>query len=226
MNKYKLAFVIPAFNEEKSLGNIVTTLVTKGTVIVVDDCSHDQTYQIAESCGARVVRHSVNMGYSKSLNTGFNEAFRVLKMDGVITVDADGEHKLESVEKVIDLLVQKKSMLVLGARDKKNRNVEYLIGFLIKKLFGISDIFCGLRGYQSVLFSKKKDFDENDTVGTEFVIACLKGKVPFKEIPIETSKRKGSSRFGADIKASFYLIKGIFRALSVKPIFVFNDSNE
>jgi len=215
---YHIAFVIPAYNEESTVGKIVSTLLAKGTVVVVDDCSNDNTFKIAKTAGAHVVRHTNNKGYSESLNTGFSEAFNVIKADAVITVDADGEHSLDSIDNIIELLSNQNVPLVLGIRKKKNRLMEYFIGFFIKFLFGISDIFCGMKGYQKHIFFIKGTFDANNTVGTEFAISCIKGQVRYQEVMVMTNQRKDSSRFGIGIRGSLKLLSGILRAIRARPI--------
>ena len=93
-----ISIVIPAYNEE---GGIRATLeaVRAATppgveeIIVVDDGSSDRTAAIASEAGVRVVRHPNNRGYGASLKTGIREATG----DFVLTMDADGQHRMEDV---------------------------------------------------------------------------------------------------------------------------------
>ena len=109
MDKYKVAIVIPAFNEEATISNVVQSVKEHGIVVVVNDASSDKTKQIAESAGAIVVSHKYNKGYDSALNSGFKRA-EELNCDGVITFDADGEHKTKDMKKIREILYN----LVLG----------------------------------------------------------------------------------------------------------------
>jgi glycosyltransferase involved in cell wall biosynthesis len=94
----RVSIVIPAHNEEGAIGDVLTRLfaeLPRGVVeiIVVDDGSTDATAKLAERAGARVLRHAHNRGYGASLKTGI----RAASGDYVLTMDADGQHRLEDV---------------------------------------------------------------------------------------------------------------------------------
>ena len=74
MDKYQIAIVIPAFNEEATIFNVVQSVKKYGAVIVVDDASTDETKKIAKNAGAIVVSHQKNKGYDGALNSGFAKA--------------------------------------------------------------------------------------------------------------------------------------------------------
>jgi glycosyltransferase involved in cell wall biosynthesis len=96
-----IAIVIPAHNEVASIGAVLEELLAGKPagvteVIVVDDGSTDGTGEIAHKAGARVVRHKTNRGYGASLKTGI----RAATARYVLTMDADGQHRLEDVAKL------------------------------------------------------------------------------------------------------------------------------
>ena len=66
--------IIPAFNEELTIGSIVTLAKKYGDVLVVDDGSKDRTSEIARNVGALLIKHNKNMGKGAALNTGFKYA--------------------------------------------------------------------------------------------------------------------------------------------------------
>jgi len=93
--------VIPAHNEEGAIGDVLTRLraalpASVVEIIVVDDGSTDHTAEIAEAAGVTVLRHPNNRGYGASLKT----AIRRATGDYVLTMDADGQHRLEDVAKL------------------------------------------------------------------------------------------------------------------------------
>jgi glycosyltransferase involved in cell wall biosynthesis len=101
----RVTIVIPAYNEEAGIGDVLRGLragMPPGVVeiVVVDDGSADQTAEIAEACGARVLRHSSNRGYGASLKT----AIRAVDTEYVLTMDADGQHRLEDVARLCEAI--------------------------------------------------------------------------------------------------------------------------
>jgi glycosyltransferase involved in cell wall biosynthesis len=94
----RVTIVIPAYNEEGGIGAVLTELrgaLPPGVaeIIVVDDGSTDRTAEIAEAAGVRVLRHPINRGYGASLKT----AIKATTSEYVLTMDADGQHRLEDV---------------------------------------------------------------------------------------------------------------------------------
>jgi len=98
MNR-EIAVLIPAHNEERTIGGLVSKLKEKfETVVVVDDGSSDRTGLLAEENGATVLKHSVCRGKGEALKTGFRYILENLSdISAVITMDGDGQHKVEDV---------------------------------------------------------------------------------------------------------------------------------
>ena len=85
-----IAAILPAYNEEVSIGSVVLrTKQYADRVIVIDDGSSDHTAEVAEMAGAEVIRHPKNRGKGAALKTGFSalNGERVL-----VTIDTDGQH--------------------------------------------------------------------------------------------------------------------------------------
>ena len=88
----KVLALIPAYNEEKTLGGVLTaTQPFVDGMLVVNDGSTDRTSQIARAHGAIVVEHVINRGLGAAIGTGFATARR-LRAEVVVTLDADGQH--------------------------------------------------------------------------------------------------------------------------------------
>jgi len=101
----KLTIIIPAFNEEFAIGEVVKQVQTHcfnliQEIIVVDDGSHDRTNMIAEAAGAHVIRHNQNMGYGAAIKTGIHYA----QTEWVLIMDADGQHRVEDVLSLSQLM--------------------------------------------------------------------------------------------------------------------------
>lgn len=99
-----VSIVIPAFNEEHGLPNVLNNLRAwqeRGAeIIVVDDGSTDETARVASEHGARVIRHHNNKGYGAALKAGI----RAAEHEIVVTFDADGQFDANDIEKLVSAL--------------------------------------------------------------------------------------------------------------------------
>jgi glycosyltransferase involved in cell wall biosynthesis len=101
----RLVVLIPAHNEGGRIGPVVTRVrdEARADVLVVDDGSSDETGDEAAAAGATVAVHPVNLGYGSALQTGYRYALRA-GYDGVIQLDADGQHDPESIGALVAAL--------------------------------------------------------------------------------------------------------------------------
>ena len=107
---------IPAFNEGKVIDEVIKKcLKFSDQVVVCDDGSTDDTYEIADAAGAHVIRHDVNIGKGEALRTLFKFAIHS-KNDIVVTIDGDGQFLPEEIPKLVSDIEEKKSDIVIGYR--------------------------------------------------------------------------------------------------------------
>lgn len=211
----KLCIVIPAWNEEKSIGKVVkdTLAIFKKsnfdtTIVVVSDGSKDATATIAKKSGAVVVQHILNTGVGGSTATGLSYAQQE-GFDLAATMDADGQHSAADVLKGAEALTKGKADLLIGSRliDSRGMSRVKIIGnkglsFITGILFGINstDSQSGLR-----IFSRRAL--ENlrwKTSGYEFCSEMLWrakqqhltiDEYPIKAIYTDYSKTKGQNNW-------------------------------
>jgi len=198
-----IAIVIPAFNESKTIHEVILDFESYGDVLVVDDGSTDNTKKIVEATDATLISHQFNLGYEAAISTGMKFAVDN-NYDYIITTDADGELTHLAIQNFIDLLEQG-NLLVTGQRNKKNRLMESIFGSLTFVSFRISDPLCGMKGYSACLCKKYKNFDTNKMIGTELLAYSIRDKIKIRQVPIRVNKRKGESRYGG-IFSSFLRI--------------------
>lgn len=118
----RVVAIIPAYNEERTIGSVVLRAMAHvHDVVVVDDGSTDATAQIAEAAGAIVVRHKRNRGKGAALNTGFYKA-RELDPDALVLLDADGQHLPNEVPNVLAPVLADEADIVVGSRYIGNGN--------------------------------------------------------------------------------------------------------
>ena len=108
--------VVPAFNEAPVIRRNVTELRARFPyVVLVDDGSQDATASEALAAGAVVVRHAVNLGQGAALQTGIHYAL-AHGAAYIATFDADGQHHVEDLAAMLDLLQEQHLDIVLGSR--------------------------------------------------------------------------------------------------------------
>ncbi len=113
----KIIIVLPAYNEGKVIGKVIAGIRKEGfrDIIVVDDCSADDTLGKAEAAGARVVSQFINRGAGATTKTGIDFAL----LDGadiIVTMDSDGQHSPKDIKKVIRPILDKRADVVIGSR--------------------------------------------------------------------------------------------------------------
>lgn len=206
MGRSNIAIIIPAKNESFTIKKVIRHCARYGTVIVIDDASSDETGKISKLNGAIVLKNKKNLFYDKSLNRGFDYAFKK-KFQFAITIDADGQHDLNKIPKFINFLKSGYD-LILGKRKKLPRISEKTISYYYKRKFKIKDIYCGMKGYNLQKLSTFKIFDRFGSIGTDLATRVMKDKrFKFKEILVKIKKRKDKPRIGNILFANLRIYK-------------------
>ena len=149
----KIIFLIPAFNEEKNLKKVILQFKKYGSIFVINDGSTDKTEEIAKKNSKYYLKNFRNRGYDYSLQRGLKFISKNLNFfEHVITIDADGQHKLNQLPKIIKQL--KRYDVVMGNRNFYNRPVEKKICNISKKKFKIADPLSGMKGYRVKILKK------------------------------------------------------------------------
>jgi hypothetical protein len=124
-----LTVVVPAYNEGGSLPDVAPRLLAhcrarNWQVVFVDDGSTDNTREILDQLAAPdvlVAHHKINRGYGGALKTGI----RLVSTPFLVTIDADGQHCLEDIDRVLAFALQKDADMVVGKRDQKSGGDAY-----------------------------------------------------------------------------------------------------
>ena len=216
MLKYKVAIVIPAFNEEATISDVVQSVKEYGIVIVVNDASSDKTKKMAESAGAIVINHKDNKGYDDALNSGFKKA-EELDCNAIISFDADGQHSAELLSQYIDEL-KKGIDLVLGVRPNTQRFAEKIFKLYTQFKFKWNDPLCGMKGYTMELYRNRGWFDSLHSIGTELAMFGILNNYKVSQINIPISTRNDNPRFASTLKANIVIFKALFNLIFMKKI--------
>jgi glycosyltransferase involved in cell wall biosynthesis len=204
MNPSALAVVIPAYNEAATIAGVVASVREIGHVIVIDDCSRDTTASLAREEGAEVLSLVRNVGYEAALNAGFEYAF-ANDYEYILTMDADGQHRAESVRRLLNALGD--ADIAIGLRHTKQRLVEWISSCIGSLLWGVSDPFSGLKLYRSSSCKDLAPFDRHRLVGAELFVRAHREGRKLVCVPIQTLPRADMPRFGTNWGANLRLAK-------------------
>ena len=186
---------LPAYNEEKNIGKVISELQELDySVMVCNDGSSDQTGKIAEKMGAIVINHKKNMGYGAAIKSLFDKASEI-SYDVLITFDADGQHNISEIKDVLTPLISKKADIVIGSRflGEGEREIPKYRKFGIKAISKISslsqdldikDTQSGFRGYNKKALNEINPTENGMGISTEILIKACKKDLKIIEVPI------------------------------------------
>jgi glycosyltransferase involved in cell wall biosynthesis len=196
MEKTKVAAVIPAYNEEKHIGDVVRrTRQQLDDVLVVDDGSVDATAERAREAGAEVFVHQQNRGKGETIKTGLRHWLE-RQADFVIILDADGQHRPEEIDRFVTAALSAEApKLVLGTRmndlasmPRVRRFVNRWMSNQISALCGqrIPDTQCGFRLIHRQLIPELLGGSERFDYETEMLIIASRKGFRIESVPVST----------------------------------------
>ncbi|MEF8784286.1 MAG: glycosyltransferase family 2 protein [Haloarculaceae archaeon] len=224
VNKKTLYVVIPAYNEENTIGDVLGSLpdtVDGHTVraVVVSDGSEDRTAQVAREYDAIVVEHPLNQGQGGSLKTGFQIAMRH-SADIVVTMDADGQHPADQLPEMVAPITADEADYVLGSRyrgeDQSSNSLARQSGirvftWLINRL-AKTDITDCTNGYRAVRGTRLPDLTltEERFSAPELIIESRKNGLRIQEIPVTIREREAGETKKPKLGYAIGLMRTIF----------------
>ena len=189
----KIIAVIPAWNEAKTIGNVVTAVLGYGAIpIVVDDGSTDDTSTVARAAGAPVIRHVMNRGLGAALGTGIAAALHS-DADILFTFDGDGQHAAEDIPAVLAPLLRGEADVVIGSRFSGKGHMPFTrrmanrVGNLVTAiLFGISvtDSQSGFRGFTRAAAERLRIRADGMEVSSEIIAEIHEHRLRVQEVPV------------------------------------------
>jgi len=233
---HALSVVIPAYNEENGIADIVERVlsvkeplakagVSDMELIVVDDGSRDRTAEIVEGCpGVRLIRHATNKGYGAALKTGFSSA----KGDLLAFLDADGTYPPEFFPKLCQAAIEQEADLVIGSRmagEDSEMPVTRRIGnFFFANLISlisnhrISDSSSGMRVLRREVLPALYPLPDGLNFTPVMSTRALHEGIKMVEVPITYSERVGRSKLSVVRDGTRFLNSIIWTAMNYNPV--------
>ena len=192
----KIIVGIPAFNEEKNIAVLIIQLKKiADKIIVCNDGSTDLTSKIAEELGATVINHEKNLGYGAAIRSIFLKS-KDLDGDILVTFDADGQHRIDDINRVINPIINGESDLVIGSRflDESEKEVPRYRKVGIKVITKITnatikkqltDSQSGFRAYSKKVLNELNPSELGMGISTEILIKASAKNFRISEVPIK-----------------------------------------
>ena len=215
----KITIGIPAFNEAKNIAAIIIELKKiTDSIIVCDDGSSDLTAEISEKLGVTVIKHEKNMGYGAAINSIFKKCIEI-RSDVLVTFDADGQHRIDDLEKVLQPIKKNQADVVIGSRflDNKSDVPNYRkVGIkIITKITNVSikkkltDSQSGFRAYNRQVLTQINPSDGGMGISTEILIKASSKGLRITEVPIKILYPENTSTHNAISQGASVLISTI-----------------
>ena len=208
-NKILLSIIIPVYNEELTIGNVINRLnkvmqkiSLKHEIIVVDDCSEDRSLEISRKHSVQVYSLKKHLGKGYALRAGFAKA----KGDIIVTIDSDGSHRPEELPLLLAPILNDQADLVIGSRflsskpvstKKLNEAGVRLFNFLIKAITRteVSDSQSGYRVMKSEVLKNMSLKSGEYEIESEMLVKTAQNGFKVREVPISFEQRTyGKSR--------------------------------
>jgi glycosyltransferase involved in cell wall biosynthesis len=203
-----LIVMIPAFNEEQTLAQVIESIpkkiegISKTTILVINDGSTDLTATIARKAGAVVVSNPVNRGLAFTFRRGLDTALE-MGADIIVNTDADNQYDQAEIPALVQPVVENRADIVLGSRFSghiesmplKKRWGNQLATWVVREVSGlpITDGQTGFRAFSRDAAMKLNLFS-NFTYTQESILEAADKKLRVVEIPATFRKRADKNR--------------------------------
>lgn len=185
--------LIPAYNAERFVGDVVRRARRHVPVVVVNDGSGDQTAQVAVEAGAVLIDQQPNQGKGAALQTGFTWALE-RNARAVITLDADGQHDPDEIGGFLERFQNTQADLIIGARDFSQMPlVRRLSNSIGQRAFSWAmgrPVRDNQSGYRLLSRRLMESLQTSGERGFEFemdmIVVCVRNGWPLDWVPIRT----------------------------------------
>lgn len=215
-----LFVVLPAYNEAKNIGRVISGLFSHGleNIVVVDDGSSDSTFEAAKSAGPVVLKHEINRGQGAALQTG-NEYALKRGASAVVHFDADGQFNPADIAKALAIMKSKNVDVVLGSRFLDNRSqmpwtkkyivlpIARLINWFLTGL-KLTDAHNGFRILSRRALQKINISQDRMAHNSEIISQIKQKNLSYLEYPVEVTYNEYGQGVGGGLKIIWEILQG------------------
>jgi glycosyltransferase involved in cell wall biosynthesis len=212
--------IIPAYNEEKRVAAVVAGVcssVPDATVVIIDDCSRDETATTARAAGAIVVSHPFNMGYGAAIQTGYKYA-RDKGYDYLVQLDADGQHDPSCIPALLAPVIAGDADIAIGSRFLGNSYRPSLSRRLGMALFrrivimstgtSVTDTTSGFQAFnRDVICFFATDIFPVDYPDADMLIMLHRAGFRMTEVPVRMFENSEGKSMHSGLKPLYYIFK-------------------
>lgn len=215
-----LFVVVPAYNEAKNIGRVISGLFSHGleNIIVVDDGSSDNTAEVAKLAGATVLKHEVNRGQGASLQTGNEHAFNS-GASYVVHFDADGQFNPADIAQALGVMKDKNLDVLLGSRFLDSRSqipwtkkhIVLPIARLVNRFLTglkLTDVHNGFRILSRPAVEKINITQDRMAHNSEIIKQIKAKNLSYLEYPVEVTYNEYGQGVGGGLKIILEILQG------------------
>jgi glycosyltransferase involved in cell wall biosynthesis len=224
----EIVVVLPAYNEDQTLGGVLDDLLPLGVqLVVVNDGSRDDTHRVVQGYlknypgRVHLYRHLINRGVGATLQTGLQAAL-LLRPRALVTFDADGQHHAQDLYRVVRPVVEGQADAVIGVRDFKRMPLHKKFGNTVMNLitllfYGhqVQDSQSGFRAFTPEAVRRMELHSSGYGICSEMVGEVFRNDLRLEEVPITTIFTDYSLSKGTDtrigLKILIKLIRDVFK---------------
>jgi glycosyltransferase involved in cell wall biosynthesis len=207
----KVWIVIPAYNEEQNISGVISQLKEiTSNIVIVDDCSSDNTGEIVKGLNVKLLSHPVNRGQGAALQTGTEFALGQ-GAEIIVHFDADGQMQVKDMAKVISPIIENQADIVFGSRFlNKNNKIPWAKKYFIlwpAKIFNwlftgikLSDAHCGFRALSKNAAQKISITQDNMAHATEILDQVRLHNLKYQEAPVEILYHEYGQKFASGLR--------------------------
>ena len=207
----KIFIIVPAYNEEKNIKNVLSKLIQNyHNIIIIDDASTDKTVQIVKNFPVTLIKHKINRGQGASLETGNQYALKN-GADIIVHFDADGQFLVPEIEDLIKPIIHEGYDLVLGSRflEKKSKMpwfkkyIIHLLARIVNRIFfaiKLTDPQSGFRAMTNATAQKIEIEQDQMAHCSEILHKAFKYQLKIKEVPMTVIYHRFGNNFSGGLK--------------------------
>lgn len=220
MSNHQVLVIIPAYNEEKTVGQVIHSIFAASSdvdVLVVSDGSRDRTESEARKAGAAVITLADNLGIGGAMQTGYRYAAKQ-GYDYAVQIDADGQHDPADLPRLLAEARKQDANMIIGSRyvaktgyqSSRSRRIGMIVlsGFVQLAVgYPVKDTTSGYRVADRRVIQLFREYYPLDYPEVEALVLLHRHHIKVREVPVEMHARQAGQSSITMLKSVYYMFK-------------------